>query len=97
MNSSPKGESIRTIFKPIFKNMKNMQTCKDLNQIKASKLVQMSSFFSKQDENMVYSYNMDMHVTIYHEFNSKLINSTMHARNELQFTINDPNHDLVLQ
>ena len=69
----------------------------DLNQIKASKLVQMSSFFSKQDENMVYSYNMDMHVTIYHEFNSKLINSTMHARNELQSIIYGPNHDLALQ
>ena len=73
--------------------MKNMQTCKDLNQVKASKLAQMSSFFSKQDESIVYSYNMDMHVTIYHEFNSILIYSTMHARTELQFTIIDPNHD----
>ena len=60
-------------------------------------LFQKSLNLQKQDELMGYHKIMNMHAPLYHEFNSKLINSNMHAWNELQFTINDPNHDLALQ
>ena len=40
---------------------------------------------------------MDMHAPFYHEINLQLNNSNMHAWIELQFTINEPIHDLALQ
>ena len=87
MNSSPKGESIKTIFNPIFKNMKNMQTCMDSNQIQPSKLVQMDSFLQEHDEFMEYDQKMDMHVRKHELTTTKLKKGNMHATIKLQFNI----------
>ena len=62
MNSSPKGESIKTTFKPISKNNIQHVMHEFLNQIKASKLDQMSSFLQEHDEFIEYDQKMDMHV-----------------------------------
>ena len=53
--------------------MKNMQTCMNLTNSKLPTLALMSQFLQNQDEIMVYSQNMDMHVRNYelqpHNFN----------------------------
>ena len=40
---------------------------------------------------------MNMHVTFYHEINSQLNNSNMHAWNELQFDMLGLEHDSIHQ
>ena len=52
--------------------------------------------FSKHGEIMDLNMTMNMQVTFCHENNSNIYNTNMHAKIELQFTINGPIHDLAL-
>jgi len=74
-----------------------MQTCMNFKQLNAQFDALRSQLIQKQDENMDHYKIMDMHVTIFHELNSKSNNSNMHAWIMLYINMYELTHDLALQ
>ena len=77
--------------------MKNMQTCMNSNLFEAPIWCSKEPILCKTCWNHGLNIIMNMHAPFYHEFNSKLINSNMHAWIMLYINMYELKHDLALQ
>lgn len=87
MNQSPRVFQLNPISNHIFMDMKNMQTCMNLNHLKLQCLLKWAQILQKHGDNMNYNNIMNMHVGNYELTTSKPKNDNMHATIKLQFNI----------